>query len=124
MSPRLLLLSCAFACAAGEWESVPADHPASQRELSFLRVTVLGPAPLAEAMARQGFEVVSHPAYRQDLELRYVEGLAVLRSEGYFVDQVRGDDYEQIAERLARSRRVAEFVRNSGTVEQRSAPGM
>jgi hypothetical protein len=124
MRPRLLLLSFAFACAAGEWESVPAEHPASRRELSFLRVTVVGPEALAQAMARQGFEVVSHPAYREDLTLRYADGLAVLRSEGYFVDQVRGDDYEQIAERLARSRRVAEFVRNSGTVEQRSVPGM
>jgi hypothetical protein len=47
-----------------------------------------------------------------------------LSSEGYFVDQVRADDPQEIAARLARSERVAEFVRNSGTIEQRGTPGM
>jgi hypothetical protein len=49
--------------------------------------------------------------------------LATLRSDGFFVDQVRGDP-AAIAEALAASSRVAEFVRNSGTVEQRQMPGM
>jgi hypothetical protein len=121
---RLLLIISACACAVGHWESVPAEHPASQRELSFLRVTVIGPRELADAMARAGFQVVEHRAWKEDLELRYENGVATLRSEGYFVDEIRGDDVERIAQRFARSKRVADFVRMSGTVEQRSVPGM
>lgn len=117
------LLFC-FACAAGQWESVPAEHPPTQYELSFLRVTVLGPRELAEAMAKEGFQVVNHPAYKEDLELRYRRGVATLRSGGYFVDEIRGDDLEQIAYRFARSKRVKDFIQMSGTVEQRTVPGM
>jgi hypothetical protein len=121
---RLFALVFVCACAVGQWESVPAEHPATQYELSFLRVTVLGPPELADAMAREGFQVVNHPAYKEDLELRYRHGVATLRSGGYFVDEIRGDDLDQIASRLARSKRVKDFVVMSGTVEQRTVPGM
>jgi hypothetical protein len=115
-----LLLS--FACAVGQWESVPAEHPPTQYELSFLRVTVLGPPELADAMAREGFKVVNHPAYKEDLELKYGHGVATLRSDGYFVDEIRGDDLDQIAYRFARSKRVKDFIVMSGTVQQRENP--
>ena len=117
------LLFC-FACAIGQWESVPAEHPPTAYELALLRVTVLGPPELAEAMAREGFQVVHHPAYKEDLELKYRGGVATLRSDGFFVDQIRGDDLDQIAHRFARAKRVKDFIVMSGTVEQRSDPGM
>ena len=113
-----------FACAVGQWESVPAEHPPTQHELSFLRVTVLGPPELADAMAQEGFQVVNHPAYKEDLELRYRNGVATLRSGGYFVDEIRGGDLDEIAYRFARSKRVKDFIVMSGTVEQRTVPGM
>jgi hypothetical protein len=121
---RTFLLALSCACAIGQWQSVPAEHPVSRAELSYLRVTVIGSAELAEALARQGFVVVEHPAWHGDLQLRFENGVAHLTSDGYFVDELRGEDQEQLAERIARSRRIAEFVRNSGTVEQRSVPGM
>jgi hypothetical protein len=123
----LLVLLCAgglAACAVGQWESVPAEHPPTLYELSFLHVTVLGPPELADAMAQEGFQVVNHPAYKEDLELRYRGGVATLRSGGYFVDQIQSDDPEEIAYRLARSKRVKDFIVMSGTVEQRAVPGM
>jgi hypothetical protein len=121
---RLLPLLFLCACAVGQWESVPAEHPPTAYELSFLRVTVLGPRELADAMAREGFQVVNHPAYKEDLELTYRNGVATLRSGGYFVDEIRGDDLEQIAYRFARSKRVKDFITMSGTIEQRTVPGM
>jgi hypothetical protein len=124
MPVRCLLLACCFACAAGQWQSVPAEHPISRRELASLRMTVIGSDALAEALAQQGFTVVDHPAWRGDLELRFVSGVATIRSDWYFVDQVRGDDPRRLAERIARSQRIAEFLRNSGTIEQRGTPGM
>src|SRR5450432_3933548 len=115
---RLLLFALSCACAAGQWESVPADRPASPRELSFLRVTVIGPPALAEAMTQQGFAVVSHKPFDGDLQLTFANGVATLRSDGYFIDELHGDDPQKLAEQLAHSSRVAAFVRNSGTVEQ------
>jgi hypothetical protein len=122
--PATILLAFACACAGGRWESVQAQHPATPGELAACHVTVVGSQPLAEAMAARGFTVVVHPAFRADLELRLQGGVATLSSEGYFVDEVRGGDPQEIAARLAGSERVAEFVRNSGTVEQREGPGM
>ena len=120
-SAALLLV---YACGVGRWESVPAEHPVSRHELSFLRVTVFGPPALAQAMAEAGFHVVDHPAWHEDLELHYAGRIATLSSDGYFVDEIRGDDPREIAQRLARSKRVADFVRDSGTVQQRENPGM
>jgi hypothetical protein len=120
----LILLALSCACAAGQWESAPADRPASPRELSFLRVTVIGPPALAEALTQQGFAVVSHRPFDGDLELVFANGVATLRSDGYFIDELHGDDPVKLAAQLARSARVAAFVRDSGTVEQRNSPGM
>jgi len=121
---RLGILALTLSCALGHYESKPAEHPASRRELSFLRITVVGFPELAEALLEQGFTVVRHPALHGDLTLRFEDGVAHLRSDSYFVDEVRGDDPHELAERIARSERIAEFVRNSGTIEQRSFPGM
>jgi hypothetical protein len=122
--PAIVLMGFFGACAGGRWESVQAQHPATPGELAACHVTVVGPQALAEAMAARGFTVVAHSAFRADLELRIEGGIATLSSEGYFVDEVAGDDPQEIAARLARSERVAEFVRNSGTVEQHASPGM
>jgi hypothetical protein len=120
----LILLALSCACTAGHWESVPSDHPATPHELSFLRLTVIGPPALAEALTQQGFAVVSHRPFDGDLELVFANGVAILRSDGYFIDELHGDDPRKLAEELAHSSRVAAFVRDSGTVEQRSSPGM
>lgn len=115
----ILLLS---ACGVGSWQSVRAEKPATRAELAAYPVSVADPA-LRDAMARAGFTVVQRAPYKGELELVSAGQLATLRSDSFFVDEVRGDPAE-IAEALAASRRVAEFVRNSGTVEQRSMPGM
>jgi hypothetical protein len=116
----ILLLLCA--CNVGTWKSVRAERPATRGELAAYPVTVADPA-LREPMARAGFNVVTRPPYKGDLELTIVGQVATLRSDGFFVDEVSGDP-EAIAQALAVSSRVAEFIRNSGTVEQRQMPGM
>ncbi|HEX4384955.1 MAG TPA: hypothetical protein VH083_18480 [Myxococcales bacterium] len=121
---RSILLALAFSCATGQWESKPAEQPASRRELSLLRITVVGSPQLGEALQQQGFEVVPHPPFRGDLLARYEDGVTKVSSDGYFVDELRGGDPQKLAERIAKSERIAQFVRNSGTVEQRSVPGM
>ena len=108
------------ACAVGRWESVRAERPATRAELSAWAVSVPDPA-LREAMTNDGFVAVARPPYKGDLALAVVNGVATLTSDGYFVDEVSGDA-AAIAQALAHSRRVAEFVRNSGTVEQRDLP--
>ena len=113
----VLLLS---ACGAGSYQSVRAEKPATRAELAEYPVSVADPA-LRDAMARAGFTVVERAPYKGELQLSSVGEVATLRSDGFFVDQVRGDP-AAIAEALAASSRVAEFVRNSGTVEQRQMP--
>jgi hypothetical protein len=112
----------ASACAGG-WQGERASRPVSRVELASCRVTVSGAEPLAgdlrEALAQQGFTVVAHPPYQGDLELRVAMGVATLTSDEFFVEEVRAPDARSMAEALAASKRVADFVRNSGTVQQR-----
>jgi hypothetical protein len=115
-----LLCSCTV---AGIWQSHEAEHPLTRAELSHLRVTVIGPPALAAELAAQGFTVVAHAPYHEDLELRFSDGVGTLRADGYFVEEVHGDP-AQVAQQLARSSRVAMFHRDSGTPEQRANPGM
>jgi hypothetical protein len=115
----IVLLLCA---CGGSYQSVRAEKPATGAELAEYPVSVADPV-LRDAMARAGFTVVERAPYRGELQLSIVGQVATLRSDGFFVDQVRGDP-AAIAEALAASSRVAEFVRNSGTVEQRQMPGM
>jgi hypothetical protein len=124
MSRAALIAVALLACAPGRWESPRARHPASKDELASCRVTIVADEPLRDelkqALARQGFGVVEHPAWHGDLELKAAPGLAVLRSDDFFVDQVRAPDAAGMAQALAMSRRVRDFVRDSGTVEQRN----
>jgi hypothetical protein len=115
----IVLLLCA--CGVGSWRSVRAAVPATRAELAAYPVSVADPV-LREAMARAGFTAVERAPYKGELQLFSDGQLATLRSDGFFVDEVRGDP-ASIAEALAASSRVAEFVRNSGTVEQRSMTG-
>jgi hypothetical protein len=120
---RYLLIIASLACATGEWHSPVAQRPAQPFELASTRVTVDGPPEMAAAMARAGFPVVQHPPFRSDLLLVYRDGVGTLRSDGFFVDEARGDP-DAVAQQLARSARVAEFIRNSGMPDQRASPGM
>jgi hypothetical protein len=119
----MVLLSLLAACAGGQWESKQAKHPATRSELAAYRVTVVAAEPLGDelrqALAQEGFQVVAHPPLHEDLQLRAAGGLAVLTSDDFFVDQVPIADPAGAARSLASSRRVRDFIRNSGTVEQR-----
>lgn len=81
---------------------------------------------LAAALAAAHFNLVQRKPWRQELQLAVEreagELRGTLRSDGYFVDQVVAPDARTLAERLASSQRVAEFVRNSGTPQQRIHP--
>ena len=120
---RLVLLLLAGCSTIGRWEYVRADHPATRAELALYPLSVPAPA-MAPSFEREGFTVVTRPPHKGELRLEQHDGVATLTSDDYFVDQVRSDDVAFVAEALAHSRRVAEFVRNSGTVEQRQIEGM
>lgn len=134
----------ATACAVGQWRSKPADRPLSRSELSSRNLTVgdVGRQPgldqaFSRALAREGFTVVAHLPYHEDLEVtlsvtRTAEAavaLATLRSDGFFVDEARasfdGNDTTAtaLARALAVSQGMADFVRNSGTPQQATFSG-
>jgi hypothetical protein len=117
---RMFLVAFVAACSVGRWESVRAEHPATRAELAAWPVSVPDPA-LREAMVDAGFNAVQRAPYKGELALSYSGGVGTLTSDGFFVDEVRGDP-AAVAQALAVSRRVVEFVRNSGTVQQRDLP--
>jgi hypothetical protein len=92
---------------------------------------------LVRALDKQGFAVVAHPPYHEDLEVklsiaRAPEGavaVATLRSDGFFIDEARasldGTDaaVATLARTLAVSEGMADFVRNSGTPQQKALSG-
>jgi hypothetical protein len=124
---RALILVVLACCAPSRWESVRAKEPATPAELAAYPLTLEQPdAELASALEEAHFKVVRRKPWRQELQLaveRTGEGLrGTLRSDGYFVDEVVAPDAPTLAERLAGSQRVAEFVRNSGTPQQRIHP--
>jgi hypothetical protein len=131
-------------CAVGHWRSRSADKPLTRSELSSRNLSVADRAhdpalhaAFVRALASEGFTVVAHPPYHEDLEVtlsiaRTSEGVvatATLRSDGFFIDEahvpVDGDDaaLATLARTLAVSQGTAEFVRNSGTPEQKSFSG-
>lgn len=114
---RLFLIGLA-SCAIGQWESVPADRPATRTELAAWPLSVSDPALVAR-FEQAGFRVVTRPPYKGELRLSVENGMYTLRSDGFFVDQVSGPDAATL---LARSERVAWFVRNSGLPQQRQMP--
>ena len=111
---------CLLACQPVAWKSVRAEKPATRAELAAWPVSVKDPVYRA-AMTRAGFNAVERPPYRKELELSIAGDLATLRSDGFFVDEVRGTP-DRIAEDLAASERVADFVRNSGLPQQQEIP--
>ena len=114
---RIAALALAAACTVGRWESARAEKPVTRNELAAWAVSVPDPE-LRAALAQVGFVAVARPPYKGDLALSWVNGVATLTSDDFFVDEVRGDP-AAVADALAHSRRVADFVRNSGTVQQR-----
>ena len=124
---RALFLVVLASCASGRWQSLRAAQPATPAELRNRRPAVETPDPaLASALAEAHFNVVRRKPWRQELQLAVTreggELRGTLRSDGYFVDEVAAPDARTLAERLAGSQRVAEFVRNSGTPQQRIHP--
>ena len=131
------------ACAVGQWRSRPAETPLTRSELSSRNLTVVddarGPVlyrAFARALAREGFTVVAHPPYHEDLEVTLgvapkPEGavaLATLRSDGFFIEEAQApldgvDTADALARTLAVSQGMADFVRNSGTPQQHSLSG-
>jgi hypothetical protein len=124
---RALFLVVLASCAPGRWQSLRATEPATPAELAAYPLTLEMPdAALASALAAAHFNVVERKPWRQELQLAVTreggELRGTLRSDGYFVDEVAAPDERTLAERLASSQRVAEFVRNSGTPQQRIHP--
>lgn len=132
------------ACAVGRWSSRSADKPLTRDELSSRNLTVAGDAhdstlhaAFVRALAREGFAIVAHPPYHEDLEVtlgitRVPEGViavATLRSDGFFIDEARvsldGTDaaLARLARTLAISQGIADFVRNSGAPQQKALSG-
>jgi hypothetical protein len=118
-------------CMTGQWRSTPAERPLTPAELASRSLTVTGADPdlchtFAQALIDDGFKVVSHPPFHEELEVTVAtEGpvaVATLRSDGFFVDEehVTGNDTAALARALARSHAMADFVRNGGLPQQTS----
>ena len=132
------------ACAVGRWRSRPADKPLTRSELSSRNLSVADDAhdfalqaAFVRALAREGFAIAAHPPYHEDLEAtlsiaRAPEGvivMATLRSDGFFIDEARVSldradvAVATLARTLAISQGTADFVRNSGTPQQKALSG-
>jgi hypothetical protein len=128
-----MVLVAALACARqAHWPPKPAEHPPTPQELAFYELTVRADDAVegdafARALAARGFNVVDHPPRKGHLEVTLThEGetlVATLRSDGFFVDEALGSSFDQLAQTLAVSQRVADFIRNSGLPQQRMIPG-
>jgi hypothetical protein len=120
------------ACARqAHWPPRPAEHPPTPAELAFYELTVQAPdeaerAGFAAALAARGFKVVDHPPRKGHLEVTLSHEdqtlVATLRSDGWFVDEALGTSFAALAETLAVSQRVADFIRNSGLPQQHAVP--
>jgi hypothetical protein len=126
--PILAMLACA---PQAHWPPRPAEHPPTAAELAFYELTVQAPTPseragFAAALAARGFNVVDHPPRKGHLEVTLTHEdqtlVATLRSDGWFVDEALGPDFDALAQTLAVSQRVADFIRNSGLPQQRMIP--
>jgi hypothetical protein len=123
-------------CMIGEWKSEPAERPLTPRERQSREVSVSGAdadlaAAVAQALVAEGFHVVSHAPYHEELEVemevvKAPEGLvavATVRSDGFFVEEARaagdvGHAAYAVARTLANSHAMADFVRNNGIPQQ------
>jgi hypothetical protein len=129
---RAALVLAVLACARqAHWPPRPAEHPPTPAELAFYELTVRATDPaeqaaFAQALAARGFNVVDHPPRKGHLEVTVTHEdstrVATLRSDGFFADEALGQDFRDIAETLAVSQRVADFIRNSGLPQQHNIP--
>jgi hypothetical protein len=127
-----LVLLCTLACAPrGHWAPRPAEHPPTAPELAFYELTVRAPSPdersaFAQALAARGFNVVDHDPRKGHLEviLTHEDDTLVetLRSDDWFVDEAVGKDFRALADTLAISERLTDFIRNSGLPQQHMVP--
>ena len=80
----------------------------------------------SQALAARGFNVVDHDPRKGHLEVTLThEGdslVETLRSDGWFVDEAVGKDLGALANTLAVSQRVTDFIRNSGLPQQHMIP--
>ena len=128
MRRTLLALTAVLACAPpAHWPPRPASKPPTPAELAVYEVTARAAdaaerETFARALAARGFKVVDHDPYRGNLELFLTHEapqlVATLRSDGWFVDEAVGSTYEDLADTLAVSQRLADFIRNSGLPQQ------
>lgn len=129
---RGLIALFALACAPrGHWPPRPAEHPPTAAELAFYELTVRAPsaaerAAFSDALAARGFNVVDHDPWKGQLEVTLTHEadslVETLRSDGWFVDEAVGRDLGALANTLAVSQRVADFIRNSGLPQQHMIP--
>ncbi|HEX4382048.1 MAG TPA: hypothetical protein VH083_03840 [Myxococcales bacterium] len=123
-------------CMIGEWKSEPAERPLTPHEKESREVSISGAdadlaTAVAEAMVAEGFRVVSHAPYHEELEVemevvKAPEGLvavATVRSDGFFVEEARaagnvGQAAYALARTLSHSQAMADFVRNNGVPQQ------
>ncbi len=125
---RIVLLLAILACARpAHWPPKPAQNPPTRAELAAYELTVKAVDPaehaaFGQALAARGFKVVDHEPYRLQLEVTLTHEdetlVATLQSDGWFVDEAVGKNLQAIAETLAVSQRVADFIRNSGLPQQ------
>ena len=139
-----VLMALLAACAVGNWRSRSADKPLTPSELASRNLSVADRAhepalyaAFVRALASEGFTVVAHPPYHEDLEVTLTVArtpenfvvMATLRSDGFFIDEAHapfdGTDaaLATLARTLAVSQGTADFVRNSGTPQQKSFSG-
>ena len=138
LAALFLLASC------GHYHAQRAERPLTHRELASRGLTVTPKvveptfaAAFAQALDREGFQVVDHPAYRGDLDVTVTTRrgragpvtVAVARSDGFFVEEARvpGEGGEAaaawLAKTLSTSQRMADFIRNSGLPQQTGLGG-
>jgi len=124
----LIALGCA---PTGHWPPRPAEHPPTAAELAFYELTVRAASAdertgFSQALAARGFNVVDHDPRKGHLEVTLThEGdslVETLRSDGWFVDEAVGKDLGALANTLAVSQRVTDFIRNSGLPQQHMIP--
>jgi hypothetical protein len=134
-----LLVASLAGCAIMNRASAPAAKPLEPFELASHNLTVtcidIEPAickQFSAALAKEGFKLVTHPPFHEDLEVSLTAGspgegsfaIAKLRSDGFTVADeqapISGGDSTavQLAHQLAISQGIADFVRNSGTPQQ------
>jgi hypothetical protein len=129
---RVLVVLVALACGPrGHWPPRPAERPPTAAELAFYELTVRAASPaertaFSQALAAKGFNVVAHDPRKGHLEVTLThEGdslVETLRSDGWFVDEAVGKDVGALANTLAVSQRVTDFIRNSGLPQQHMIP--